>query len=151
MAFMKLPDTNLWLALSLSKHTHHQAAKAWLDAETKPDSLIFCRSTQQSFLRLMTTAAVLAIYGNEPLSNQQAWAAYDAYLADDRILFQPEPTRLEPIWKKLAVRRTSSPKLWMDAYLAAFAITSGAQLVTTDKAFTQFPGLDVLVIGKPSA
>jgi predicted nucleic acid-binding protein len=34
----------------------------------------------------------------------------------------------------------------MDAYLAAFAIALGSQLVTTDKAFTQFAGLDVEVI-----
>ncbi len=34
----------------------------------------------------------------------------------------------------------------MDAWLAAFAIGSGFQLVTIDKAFTQFTGLDVDVI-----
>ena len=45
---MKLLDTNLWLALSLSKHTHHSAARAWLEGEDEPDSLAFCRSTQQS-------------------------------------------------------------------------------------------------------
>jgi toxin-antitoxin system PIN domain toxin len=143
---MKLPDTNIWLALTLSGHTHHAAAKAWLDGESKPDSLIFCRSTQQSFLRLLTTAGVLAVYGIDPLSNAGAWEAYGAFIADERILFQAEPPRVEAIWKKLAARKASSPKLWMDAYLAAFAIAAGAQLVTTDKAFTQFPGLDVEVI-----
>lgn len=143
---MKLPDTNLWLALSLSKHTHHAAAKAWLDEQEEPDSLLFCRSTQQSFLRLLTTTGVMSVYGIAPLSNKDAWAAYESFIADDRILFQPEPPGLSAVWKKLAARRTSSPKLWMDAYLAAFAIATGAQLVTTDKAFTQFPGLDVLVI-----
>jgi uncharacterized protein len=34
----------------------------------------------------------------------------------------------------------------MDAYLAAFAIAGGHQLVTTDKAFKQFQGLDLLVL-----
>ncbi len=143
---MKLLDTNLWLALSLSKHTHHAAVMAWLDEENEPDSLLFCRATQQSFLRLMTTTGVLAAFGNEPLSNAEAWAAYEAFIADDRIVFHAEPPRLDAAWKKLAARRTSSPKLWMDAYLAAFAFAAGAQLVTTDKAFTQFPGLDVRVL-----
>ena len=45
---MKLPDTNLWLALSLSKHTHHAAAKAWLE-ETQADdefkALLFAAAT----------------------------------------------------------------------------------------------------------
>ncbi len=144
---MKLPDTNVWLALSLSKHTHHAAAMKWLEAESKPDSIIFCRSTQQSFVRLLTTTGVMSPYGVQPLSNKEAWSSYEAFIADDRILFQAEPPGLEKVWSKFAARRTSSPKLWMDAYLAAFAITAGAQLVTTDKAFTQFAGLDVKVLG----
>ena len=143
---MKLPDTNLWLALSLSRHTHHTAAKAWLEGEDEPDGLIFCRSTQQSFLRLLTTMGIMSVYGIPPRSNKAAWAAWESFIGDDRIILQPEPPGLGAVWKKLAVRRTSSPELWMDAYLAAFAISSGAQLVTTDKAFTQFPGLDVQVI-----
>ncbi len=143
---MTLPDTNLWLALALSKHTHHTAARAWLDGEDKPDSILFCRSTQQSLLRLLTTAGVMSLYGIASLSNKDAWAVYEAFIADDRIVFQSEPPGVGTIWKKFAARRTSSLKLWMDAYLAAFALASGAQLVTTDKAFSQFPGLDVLVI-----
>ena len=143
---MKLPDTNLWLALALSKHTHHAAAKEWLDEQEEPDSLLFCRSTQQSFLRLLTTTGVMSAYGIPPLSNKDAWNAFESFITDERILFQPEPPGLGVVWKKLAARRTSSPKLWMDAYLAAFAIACGSQLVTTDKAFSQFPGLDVKLI-----
>lgn len=143
---MTLPDTNLWLALALSKHSHHSAASAWLDEQDQPDSIFFCRQTQQSMLRLLTTAGIMSLYGNAPLSNKDAWGVYEAFIADDRIQFQPEPPGLSMIWKKYAARRTSSPKLWMDAYLAAFALASGAQLVTTDKAFNQFPGLDALVI-----
>ena len=80
------------------------------------------------------------------MSNAEAWGVYEAFIADDRIVFRDEPPGLGVLWKKLAARRTSSPKLWMDAYLAAFAVACGAQRVTSDKAFTQFPGLDVLVI-----
>lgn len=92
----------------------------------------------------------MSVYGNAPLSNTDAWAAYEAFIADDRVAFHPEPHGLNPIWKKLAARRTSSPKLWMDGYLAAFALTSGAQLVTIDSAFQQAGGIDVLVI-EPAA
>ncbi len=97
-------------------------------------------------LRLLTTTGVMAVYGIPSLSNAAAWSVYEQFVADDRITFHAEPVRLDAMWKKLAARKTSSPKLWMDAYLAAFAIMGGMQLVTTDKAFTQFPGLDVLVI-----
>jgi len=143
---MKLPDINIWLALALSKHTHHESAKAWLDAEDAPGGVQFCSSARRSILGLLTTTEVMALYGIKPLSNLEAWAVYEAFIADDRIVFRDEPPGLAEIWKKLAARRASSPKLWMDAYLAAFAITSGAQLVTLDKAFTQFPGLNVMVV-----
>ena len=143
---MRLPDTNIWLALTLSSHTHHASARKWLELQTTPDSICFCRSTQQSFVRLLTTVAVLKPYGLEPLENQKAWAAYEAFAADDRVTFRDEPRGLEAIWKKLGARRTTSPKLWMDTYLAAFAIVAGAQLVTTDMAFTQFSGLDAVIL-----
>ncbi len=35
----------------------------------------------------------------------------------------------------------------MDAYLAAFAVVGGYTLVTTDLAFRQFPGVQVVVLG----
>jgi toxin-antitoxin system PIN domain toxin len=110
-------------------------------------SVLFCRATQQAFLRLLTNAAVLAPYGNPPLTNQQAWDAYEALAADDRILLAHEPRAVESQWRRLAVRGTASPKLWMDAYLAAFAIACGCTMVTTDSGFRQFSGLDLLLLG----
>jgi uncharacterized protein len=145
---MVLCDSNIWLALTLSKHVHHVAAREWLDAIEEPSSICFCRATQQTLLRLLTNASVLRPYGASPLTNRKAWAAYDAFLADDRIvLHAEEPAGLEMRWKRLALRDTPSPKVWMDAYLAAFALAGGFRLVTTDGAFKQFRGLDLDVLG----
>lgn len=36
----------------------------------------------------------------------------------------------------------ASPKVVMDAYLAAFAVAGGYRLVTLDRAFVQFKGLE---------
>ena len=143
---MKLLDVNIWLALVLSRHTHHRAARAWLDGEQENGSLCFCRVTQQGLVRLLTTAGVLAGYGNAPLTNRQAWAVIDDFMVDERFTFANEPEGVEETWKTLAIRDTHSPKLWMDAYLAAFALCSGLQMITTDKAFSQFSGLDLLVL-----
>jgi toxin-antitoxin system PIN domain toxin len=143
-----LCDSNVWLALALSTHVHHRAARDWFEAVTEPGSVLFCRATQQTFLRLLTNAAVLGPYGNPPLTNRQAWEAYQALLADDRIAFRPEePPGLEALWRRFAVRGTASPRLWMDAYLAAFALAGGHRMVTTDAAFRQFGGLDVELLG----
>ena len=139
-----LCDVNVWLALVLSAHAHHGAARRWLDSVDVERSVFFCRATQQSLLRLLTNAAVLAPYGNPPLTNDQAWAVYEALAADGRIaMWTDEPPGLEGAWKQFALRPAPSPKLWMDAYLAALARAEGARLVTTDAAFRQFEGLDL--------
>lgn len=146
---MLLCDSNVWLSLSLSKHVHHDAARKWLESVDGPRSLLFCRATQQTLLRLLTNASVLGAYGNPPLTNRQAWRVYEALLADDRIALQAqEPAGLEVHWKRLAARDTASPKLWMDAYLAAFALAGGHGLVTTDAGFKQFRGLGLLLLGE---
>jgi toxin-antitoxin system PIN domain toxin len=142
-----LADSNIWLALSLSAHVHQDITRAWFDGVADPGTILFCRATQQSFLRLLTSAAVLAPYGNQPLTNSQAWDAYETLLSDERITFAgEEPQGIATLWRDYGARRTSSPKLWMDAYLAAFAVRAGCRMVTTDTAFRQFHGLDVLVL-----
>ena len=147
---MLLCDSNVWLALALSKHVHHGVTREWLDTIQEVASILVCRATQQSFLRLLTNSSVLSPYGNPPLTNREAWLAYEALLADDRVIFRAdEPPGVESLWKTFAVRGTSSPKLWMDAYLAALALAGGHQMVTTDTAFRQFRGLDVLLLGSP--
>jgi toxin-antitoxin system PIN domain toxin len=144
---VNLCDVNLWLALTLSGHAHAAAARRWFDGMMMPGSVLFCRVTQQAYLRLLTNAAVLAPFGNPPLTNREAWAAYEALLADDRVMLRAdEPPGIESRWRGLTLRDTASPKLWMDAYLAAFSITAGYRMVTTDAAFVQFPGLDLVLV-----
>ena len=145
---MILPDTNIWLALALSKHDFHFAAGDWFAAQSAPGSVLFCRSTQQSFLRLLTSGQVMRRYGLPPLSNAGAWQVLEGFMADSRIQWVAEPAGVEAQWKALATRRTASPKLWMDAYLAAFAMVGGHQLVTNDQAFKQFQKLDAVVLSK---
>ncbi len=143
---MKLPDVNIWLALTLSGHSHHEAARTWLDAQETLESIFFCRATQQGLVRLLTTTEVLAGYGIPPLTNREAWAVVESFMADERIAFTNEPTGVEEAWKTMALCETNSPKLWMDAWLAAFAMRSGFQMITTDKAFSQFKGLELQVL-----
>lgn len=64
----------------------------------------------------------------------------------ERIRFSDEPERIAVQWGHFADSTVASPKLWMDAYLAAFAVAGGYRLVTTDRAFKQFKGLNVLVL-----
>jgi uncharacterized protein len=141
-----LCDVNIWLALAISGHVHHEPGRRWFDAIDIPDTVGFCRATQQGFLRLLTNAAVLAPYGNPPLTNKEAWAVYEALVRDERVALHEEPPGLEARWKTLATRGEAATKLWMDAYLAAFALTGRYRLATNDTAFRQFKGLDLIVL-----
>ena len=64
-----LCDTNVWLAIAVAPHTHHAVARAWFDEVPTSASIHFCRSTQQSFLRLVTSGWLRATYGLSPLTN----------------------------------------------------------------------------------
>ena len=143
----KFCDTSVWLALAIPGHVHHQLARAWLDSLDEPESAIFCRATQQSLMRLLTRAAVFATYDREPLTNEQAWAVYDEMREDDRVGFHAnEPPGIERYWREFSQRRTASPNVWMDAYLAAFARAADYTLVTADGDFRQFVGLDLVTL-----
>ena len=145
---MILGDTNFWLALSLSGHILHRAARDWFAAQRARSGVLFCRATQQSFLRLLTTEAVTRPYGIPPLTNRGAWKVYDGLTADSRIGWAAEPAgdAVGARWKSYASRDTASPKLWMDAYLAAVAVAGGHQLVTTDSAFRHFKELSAIIL-----
>ena len=88
------------------------------------------------------------VYGLPAIGNASAWTIYSGFLDDPHITFLAEPATdaLDDRWQAFAARATASPKLWMDAYFAAFATVGGHQLVTTDKAFGQFKGLEVVVL-----
>lgn len=82
-------------------------------------------------LRLLTDESVM---GTDVLSSSEAWRTYRTILSDERIQFAPEPFSLEPEWRKLTTLDRPTPKIWTDAYLAAFARSGGMQLVTLDRA-----------------
>jgi uncharacterized protein len=73
---------------------------------------------------------------------------YAGLRSDRRVDWADEPgaAGVESRWRALAAGDAASPKLWMDAYLAAFALAGGHRLVTTDTGFRQFRGLDAIVL-----
>lgn len=130
-----LVDTNVWIAALFSSHPAHVRAREVLAEATPAAPAVFCRATEQSFLRLATTPALLKVYGAEGLSNRDALVALRGFLALPQICRREEPPGIAEQWHRLADRDTASPKVWMDAYLAAFAIQGGLRLVTLDRDF----------------
>jgi toxin-antitoxin system PIN domain toxin len=127
------PDPNVWFALAIADHPHHAAALAWWQEESSLAG--FCRLTQLGLLRLLTTASAM---GGLPLTNAKAWGVYDAFLADSRVRVFPELPAVDERFRALSALRQVSPKVWVDAYLAAHAAANEATLVTFDQAFTTY-------------
>jgi toxin-antitoxin system PIN domain toxin len=134
-------DSNVWLALIWSRHIHSDRARTWF-ARAAEQQFFFCRFTQLTVLRLLTTESVL---GKETKTMSEAWTLWDRVWADPRIAFLPEPDHLEKEFRSRSKTQSRSPKLWADAYLLAFAAASGLKFVTFDRAL-QSRGDEVLVL-----
>lgn len=133
MTKRSFPDVNVWFALALADHPHHRAAAAWWNQDS---SIVgFSRLTQLGLLRLLTTESAM---GGRPLTNEEGWNVYDAFIADHRVRVFAELPALEERFRFFSGRTTTSPKLWVDAYLAAHATANGAILVTFDQAFASY-------------
>ena len=130
MTSLSLPDVNVWLAILMADHVHRQSARFWWQSEA-PESIVFCRTTQVSVLRLLTTPAAM---NGRPLGMKQAWQAYDRLFEDDRVAMAREPEGLDGDFRKFSSLKSASPKAWADAYLAAFANRLNATLITFDRA-----------------
>jgi uncharacterized protein len=140
-----LCDANVFIAVAVEQHIHHPHAALWFESLGDEDTTAFCRATQNSFLRLLTRKIA---ENYVPQTNRKAWETYDQLCRDDAVVFAEEAAGLETVWRKLASRDTVSPKVWMDAYLAAFAISSGLRFVTLDADFKSFvaQGLDLILL-----
>jgi len=138
----KLADANVWLALAFSDHVHHGDAQKWFDAQAD-GGCAFCRVTQMALLRLLTNPKIM---GRFVQSQESAWKAFDRLMNDPRGSYLEEPPSLEVEFRLLTQCASPAHVLWTDAYLAAFASKSQSQLVTFDRGFRRFTGLDLLVL-----
>jgi len=143
-----LIDTNVWLATVFTTHPLHQVARDALQQASEAEPAIFCRATQLSFLRLASTPTLLRAYGAEGLTNRDALVALTALQALRQVSVRDEPRGTLALWHMMSALDSASPKVWMDAYLAAFAITGGLRMLTLDQDFRNFEpqGLDLTLL-----
>lgn len=139
---MHLLDVNVWVALAVDSHQQHAPAMQWFQTAAM-QSCHFCRLTQQGFLRLLTTPQAM---GKRVQTLRGAWQMYDDLYNDPRVVYADEPAGIEAIWRLQTPGLKFSPKVWNDAYLAAFAQVGGLEVVTFDHGFSQFAGLRVTIL-----
>ena len=135
----ELLDTNTWIALMVETHPQHSAARRWYDAAPlTAGDLMFCRVTEMGFLRLISQEQVMKRCGLVALTNKEAVDYLAGVYQDPAVSYVEEPPAMRSLWLQLAAAPSASPNVWMDAYLAALAITLGAEMVTFDRGFTNY-------------
>ena len=139
---MNLLDANVWLAGIWEGHGGHEAEAVW--RLRVDDRCAIGRVTQVAVLRHLTNTAIM---GADALTRREAWTTISRQLADPSVLWLDEPPGLEDAWRRLSSKGDRSHRLWTDDYLAAFAETTGARLVTFDRALrARYPTVAVVVL-----
>jgi len=134
-----LADVNVWFALLVIQHEHHKLARRWFD-HLAADEAGLCRLVQLALIRLLANRSILGVHA---LSAAAAWDLLATLAADERTAFLAEPSQIDAVLPTLLQYPVPTGKLVTDAYLAAFAIGASRRLVTLDRGFRRFRGLQV--------
>ena len=134
-----LVDVNVWFALVVRQHRHHDIARAWYET-LAADEACMCRLVQLGLIRLLGNATIL---GPDAISATAAWSLISALFQDERVQFIQEPALLDSYLPSFWTYPIPTGKLVNDAYMVAFAASGPYRLVTLDQGFRQFRGVDV--------
>jgi toxin-antitoxin system PIN domain toxin len=135
-----LADVNFLIALLHARHGLSERAVAWLGRQEQAGSILVCRVAQMGVLRILTNPTWLK---GEVLSAAAVWEAWDRLLTDDRFTSIQEPPGIESEWRLVTREFAPRRQVGTDTYLAAFARAGGYCLLTFDRGFQQFEGLEV--------
>jgi uncharacterized protein len=135
-----LLDVNVWLALADENHAHHKRARRYWERESAPQ-LAFSRMSMLGLLRLSTNRHVMS---GQPFTPAQAWTAYRNFRALPEVIFLNDPPDLETRMAAWSDTADFPVGRWTDCYLAALAFTTACRLVSFDRDYESFNGLDFL-------
>jgi uncharacterized protein len=136
---MKLPDVSVLVNAVNEASAEHACARDWLQpAFDAPAGVGLTWATLLGFVHLSTRRGILA----NPLRVEDAIRVVDQWLAAPRARIL-EPTEQHWVTVSRLLRAAGKAgNLTTDAHLAALAIEHGATLVSFDRDFARFDGLD---------
>ncbi|MGH7755441.1 MAG: VapC toxin family PIN domain ribonuclease [Vulcanimicrobiaceae bacterium] len=97
--------------------------------------------TALAFLRFLTNPRIV---GSAVLDGGGAWRAMRTWLSTPGVQWLDEPAALDQLLGHWSAELDIRGADWNDAYLAAFASTSGCRLVAFDGDYVRFPSLKFL-------
>jgi hypothetical protein len=135
---MILCDVNIFVYAYRDDSPSHLRAKEWLESCIAADAPIGLSETVLSgFLRVVT----------HPRIFQKPTPIIDALKFADMLRLLPNSVRVAPgerhwdIFEKLCKTTKAAGNLVADAWLAALAIESGCEWISSDSDYGRFPGL----------
>ena len=135
---MRLPDVNVLLYAFRDAAPDHARFRAWLqDAVDAEEPLGVADLVLSGFVRVATHPRVF----DPPASTEEAFGFARAVReAPNAVRVAPGPRHWD-LFERMCLDGAARGNLVSDAYLAALAVESGCELITTDRDFARFPGL----------
>jgi toxin-antitoxin system PIN domain toxin len=131
-------DVNVLIYAFRRDCEEHGQYKKWLDTVLEEDQAIGLSDiVLSSFVRITTHPKVFS----KPSSLAQAFGFCDSLWSQPNVMRLVPGDRHWTIFADLCKSAGAKGNLITDAYLAALAIESGAEWVTTDRDFARFPKL----------
>jgi toxin-antitoxin system PIN domain toxin len=133
-----LPDVNVLVYAHREDSPHHEVCLAWLLATLKSDQAFgLSEAVLASVIRIVTHARIF----KQPSRLDVAQAFVRGLLAQPHAVPVAPGPRHWDIFERLCRDVHARGNIVADAYLAALAIESSCEWVTTDGDFARFPGL----------
>ena len=137
-----LPDLNVWLALSWPGHSHHRQAVHYWEQQAA-DQVLFCTVTALGLVRMVSQPKLMGVAVKNAA---EASALLHALCQQPGVqLAEPEHNGWE-VFHQLLQSAELPARLCTDAHLAALAIANGWRLVSFDRDFERFDGLQRLLL-----
>ncbi|MEM1333501.1 MAG: type II toxin-antitoxin system VapC family toxin [Actinomycetota bacterium] len=142
---MKLVDANVLLYAVNSDAPRHDSSRRWLDDSLSgADTVAFAWIALLAFVRLSTRVGLFPT----PLSIDEAMDRVDAWIGAGPAVIVEPGTEHSRIVRSLLKPLGVGGNLVSDAHLAALAIEHRCQVVSFDRDFSRFPGVELVT---PSA
>ncbi|MCZ6667676.1 MAG: type II toxin-antitoxin system VapC family toxin [Gammaproteobacteria bacterium] len=135
---MLFPDVNILVYAHRKDSPHHTLSLEWLERLINSDeAFAMSELVLSGFLRIVTHPKIF----NPPSSLTNALTFTDQIRNQANCVIVSPQDRHWGIFTQLCEKADAKGNLIPDAYLAALAIETGCEWITTDRDFSRFPGL----------